>query len=531
MSDTPPMTQDTSGSFPTTTPEVTKRAMIELGDTGLRRWGGYIDEELNQQLRGRIAVDVYREMQDNDAVVGAVLFAVEKLLREATWRVEPHSQDREDLVAAEFLEQCMHDMSHTWEDFISEILSMLTYGWSWHEVVYKRRLGASRNPMFRSEFNDGRISWRKMPIRSQETLMEWDFDRTGGVRSLVQLSPPDYRRVKIPIIKSLLFRTTTYKNNPEGRSILRNAYRSWYFLKRLQEVEGIGIERDLAGLPAAWVPAEFMMQSATEEQRAIVSMFKRLVTSVRVDEQAGLVLPLAWDENGNKRYDFELLSTGGTKQIDTDTPITRYEQRIAMTILADFILLGHEKVGSYSLGISKIGIFRTALNAWAQSIAAVINRHEVPQLFRVNGWTLEHYPQIAASEIDPPSLEELGEYISKLSGAGMPLFPDNDLEDYLRDVAKLPEKPQELVEAEQRREQKEEERKTMQLQMLNGDGPPGGTPSEPGQELGSTFPEDGETSAPSTNGSGDELTDEDVAQTLIDLGMDEEEVRRASRRL
>jgi hypothetical protein len=32
-------------------------------------------------------------------------------------------------------------MSHTFEDFITEALSMLGYGYSVHEIVYKRRLG------------------------------------------------------------------------------------------------------------------------------------------------------------------------------------------------------------------------------------------------------------------------------------------------------------------------------------------------------------------------------------------------------
>ena len=499
---------DTSdpSALPQETPQVTRRAIVELGDTGLRRWGGYIDEEFTPQLRGTRAVEVYREMQSNDAVVGATLFAVEKMLRQATWRVQEASQSHEDILAAHFLEECMHDMSHTWEDFISEVLSMLGYGWSWHEIVLKRRLGDSRNPMLRSKFKDGRIAWRKLPIRSQETLLEWDFDKTGGIRGMVQLSPPDYRRVNIPISKSLLFRTTTFKNNPEGRSILRNAYRSWYFLKRLQEIEGIGIERDLAGLPVARIPADYMMPNATDDEKAVYAMFKRLVTSIRQDEQAGVVMPLAYDEDGNKLYDLELLSTGGSRQFDTDAPITRYEQRIAMTILADFILLGHDKVGSYSLGISKIGIFRTALNAWAQSIAAVINRHAVPQLFRVNGWKLKHLPKIVPSEIDPPSLSDLGDFIQKVGGSGMPLFPDEELENHLRDLAKLPEKSDEQIEAQVRQEDREERKTQAQMEMLrNGQSP---AQIEDGAELGAT----GQPSQ-------DQLDDEEVTAFLERMGV------------
>ena len=334
--------------------------------------------------------------------------------------------------------------SHTWEDLVSEILSMLIYGWSWHEVVYKRRVGDVRNPKFRSKHNDGLIGWRKMPIRAQETLFEWKFDDDGGVQAMDQIAPPDYQKHRIPIGKSLLFRTSIHKNNPEGRSILRSSYRPWYFKKRLEEVEGIGIERDLAGLPVAWVPAEILSPDADDNDKAIAEMFKQMVRNVRRDEQEGLVLPMEFDQDtGNQLYEFELLNSGGTRAINIDTAIQRYEQRIAMTILADFILIGHEQTGSYALSVNKTGIFRTALNSWAESIAEVFNRHEIPRLFDLNGWKLEGYPKIVPSEVDPPDLGELGQFITQLAGAGMPLFPDPDLEDFFRDIAKMPEQSEE----------------------------------------------------------------------------------------
>ena len=85
------------------------------------------------------------------------------------------------------------DMSQTWEDTISEILSFLPFGWSYHEIVYKRRLGDTEDPTTRSRFNDGKIGVRKLPIRAQETLWEWKFDETGGIRGMIQLAPPTYK--------------------------------------------------------------------------------------------------------------------------------------------------------------------------------------------------------------------------------------------------------------------------------------------------------------------------------------------------
>lgn len=133
-------------------------------------------------------------------------------------------------------------------------MSFLTFGWSFHEIVYKRRAGNSRDPRLNSKYTDGLIGWQKLPIRSQETLFRWEYDDHDNLTGMTQLPPPKYVMATIPIDKALHFRTKSRKNNPEGRSILRSAYRAWYFKRRIQEIEGVGIERDLAGLPTLTAP-------------------------------------------------------------------------------------------------------------------------------------------------------------------------------------------------------------------------------------------------------------------------------------
>ena len=77
--------------------------------------------------------------------------------------------------------------------------------------------------------------------------------------------------------------------------------------------------------------------------------FKKMVRGVRRDENEGLVLPTQYDPDTKQPlFDFELMSSGGTRQFDTNSIISRYEQRILMSVLADFILVGHEDTGSYS---------------------------------------------------------------------------------------------------------------------------------------------------------------------------------------
>ncbi len=451
--------------------------LVELGSTGLQRQGGFIQEEFLPALRGRQAAKVYREMSDNDPIVSSVMFAIEMLLRGVDWTIEQPEDGGALEADIKFVKECRDDMSTTWPDFIAEVMSMLRHGWAWFEVVYKQRNGElteadkkeaeEKNDGIRpasSKFSDGKYGWRKFAFRSQETLSRWEFDEAdGGIIAMVQAAPPRYEPKTIPITKSLLFRTTTQKNNPEGRSILRGAYRSWFFKKRFEEIEAIGIERDIAGLPVLHLPPAYMAPDATPAMKAAYEAYKELVINIRRDRQEGVILPSVY-EDGNKMISLELLSASGSRQFDIEAVIGRLDQRIAMIALADFILLGHEKVGSFALSSDKTDLFAVALGAWLDMIESVLNTYAIPRLFAVNGVTGRTLPVFKHADIETPNLQEVAAYITAIVGAGATLFPDEDLENWLRRIAKLPEKSKEAIEAQdEAKEQAKQEAKQKPL--------------------------------------------------------------------
>lgn len=421
--------------------------LAELGSTGLKRTGGYVDEEFLPQLRGRKSIGVFKEMSENDPLVGAILFTITMLLRRVEWTVKPAGKSRKDAMAAKLVETSMEDMDHTWDEFITEVLSMLVFGWSWHEIVYKKREGPFNRQGPTSKYADGMIGWKRLPIRAQETWMRWVFDDSGDCKAMVQLAPPKYKTTLLPIERSLHFRFRSRKNNPEGMSLLRNAYRPWYFLKRIQEFEAIGVERDLAGLPMVKVPAEYLRAKKGTKQAEIVKSFEKMVKSIRRNEQEGLVFPAQYDQDTKQPlFDFQLVSSSGGRQFPTDPIIQRYEQRILMSVLADFIMVGHQSVGSYSLHTDKTGIFRSALNSIAQTIADTLNRQAVPKLMSVNGFRLEQLPEIVPTDVDSPDIAQLAQFMSSMAGMGVQWFPDPELEKFVRDAARLPQMDDEAEE-------------------------------------------------------------------------------------
>lgn len=416
-----------------------------IGVTGLKRFGDIsrIYEEWLPELQGNFAQLVYREMYEQDPVVGATWFAIEMLCRKVSWTNSPADGSNLAATIAEFFDQQMNDMSMSFGDTLSEILTMGPYGWSLMEKCFKTRGGwTSSDPRTRSQYDDGKVAWRKLAIRSQDTRFMWMFEPSpdDGLRGMQQLAPPHYVMQPIPLAKCLLFRTKARKGNPEGVSVLRSAFRPWAFKKRIENIEGIGVERDLAGLPVIGAPAELFgaPSGLSADQTATFAALQKLVTNIKRDENEGVLMPLAYDESGNKLYTLDLLSTGGARQFDTTAIISRYKTEIAMTVLADFLLLGHSQVGSYALVDNRSDMFAEAIGSWLDSIARVIVEHGYRELMTLNAWPLELTPNLEHGKINSVDLKELGDYISKLAAAGAPLFPNDDLQTWLFEQAKMP---------------------------------------------------------------------------------------------
>lgn len=418
----------------------------EIGRVGQRRYGGIFYEEFLSELRGRKGAEVFTEMSNNDETIGAILFAIEMLVRQASWNVEPGGSTAKDREAAEFVKSCMDDMQQTWIDTISEILSFLTYGWSFHEIVYKRRMGRTKDNRTSSKYDDGLIGWMKLPIRSQETLYQWEYDDQDNLIGMTQMPPPDFGLITIPMNKAMLFRTRSRKDNPEGRSILRTAYRSWYFKRRIQEIEGIGIERDLAGLPVITTPEGMdIWDKDDEDMNAIRTGLEAMVKNIRRDSTEGLVLPFG--------YTFELTSTGGSRQFDTNSIIARYDTKISQTVLADFIQLGHESVGSFALSSDKTNLFSMAICAFLDIICQTFNSQGIPALIDINGdhfAGVTDYPRLTHGDIEDIDLATVATFIKDMTSIGV-IIPDESLEDYVRQLGKLPKRTTDTVPMEARR--------------------------------------------------------------------------------
>ena len=384
-------------------------------------------DEFLTELRGKRGYKAFQEMRMNSPIISALLLANELSIRKVSWTfTSDTSTDDATDPRVELLDAARENMSLSWNDFITEVLTMLPFGFSLFEVVYER-IGSQ-------------VLWHKFAPRGQDTIYKWNMNDSGALQSVTQQAAPKYQTIEIPIDKLLLFRTRVERGNPEGRSILRSAWVPYYYAKHIQQVEAIGIERDLAGLPVIKLPPG----ATTDGTNSDGARAEEIVRNIRNDEQSGIVLPNLWE--------LELLSTGGSRQFDTDKIVRRYESRMLMSALAQFVMLGQDGVGSLALSKDATDFFVMAVNSVADIISETFTKYAIPRLLKLNGYDaegvqLEHTP---AGDVDAAALMTT---IKAGIDAGLITIDAQD-ELWMRQLIDMPER--DIEELQETRDTKEE---------------------------------------------------------------------------
>lgn len=462
-------------------------AKIELGVYGKNTYTGDIRaDEFLRELKGKKAIEKFREMRDNNAIVGSVMYAVEQTLRDVKIEVKPADDSEQAKKEAEFIQTVLDDMDHSLDDHISEALSFLTYGFSWFEVIYKRREGDKRSSKKASKFEDGRIGVKKIAIRAPWTVEKFEVDKESGeVLGMWQQATWGKPHVMIPVEKSLYYRTTSLNNDPSGRSVLRNSFVSYTYLNKIQAFEAIAIERELHGVPVGRMPAEYLATDATDEQASLRLSFERILRDLKNNEQGYALLPsdLYVDADGkptNQRLmDVELITANGSRSIDIDPVIKRYQHDIARSLMAEFLMLGSGS-GSYALSKSKTDLFLRSLESYINTIVDALNKQLIERIWELNGLPWETMPKLVAGDVAPHDLKELGSYLRNLNGANIDLSDEPDIINALLSTAELPNIDAEAYLAKlQEKKQQEQDQFNAQLAAKQQQGAQEPNPKEP----------------------------------------------------
>lgn len=407
--------------------DLPRMKMSEAGYTGLRIDANRVTEDLKRELLWPNCIRVYKQMQ-YDPTIASALQLYDIMFAASVWKVKaPENATPEQKERTKFINQCMHDMKHSWRDFIQEAGSMVPYGFSVHEKVFRRRLKSSG-----SKYDDGLVGWSKLAPRGQDSISEWLWTDDGrdlaGLVQDVSLTQnyKRYRTIKegteiiLPRKKFLLFRTGKKKDNPEGDSVLKGVYTPWKLRCAIEETEAIGIQRDLSGLPVVYIPPQYMASDASPEQKDIYEYYKKMVMNIQANQQAGIVMPMAYDpESKQPLFEFKLMGSEGRKNFDTASIIHRYDNKILTTLGADILIMGQSSTGSYNLATVKQSLINLQMEAKFQEIADVINNDLIPHTFELNGWQDTEYPEVYFDALGETDLEQLSKYLQRTASVGL----------------------------------------------------------------------------------------------------------------
>lgn len=158
-----------------------------------------------------------------------------------------------------------------------------------------------------------------------------------------------------------------------------------------------------------------------------------MVRNIRNDEEAGAVLPFGWE--------LQLLS-GGSKSYNTREIIRDLNKIILMRFFAQFLVLGMEQAGTQALVKGSHDFFSLALESIQQEMIEVWNMQLVARLFQLNPWPgLTGLPKLDWTPPGKNDLTGISTLIRDMIGVDV-LTADSGLEDYVRSMAGLPDRPE-----------------------------------------------------------------------------------------
>ena len=383
----------------------------EVGTTGTPFFAGYLRDlgEYNPTLEGLSAFSTYEKMRRSDAQVAATLMSMKLPIRSAEWTVTapenatPVEQEAADLVRECLLEEIKFDA------VIRNALLMLDFGCAAHADHW---------------YVDGnRVRIKKLKPLLPVTFQRWITDDEENLAGIEQYGAKgqSYITATVPADRLALFSHEIEGANFAGRSMLRAFYQHWYIKSNLYKIDAISIERNGMG-----VPYIIMGENAKKEDRETALAY---VTQLSTHEKAGIVLPNGWT--------FGLKGVEGSLR-DPKESIAHHNMMIAMSALAQFMMLGQSSGGNRALGESLGDFFYMGLQATAKAISEELSRTTIRRLCDYNFAGLTRYPKIVAQKIQGIEFGTLYAALKELAGAGL-VQGDDELESYLRKTMGLPE--------------------------------------------------------------------------------------------
>lgn len=371
------------------------------------------------------AYRIYEQMSSNDSAVDVSLRAGKAPVMGADFFIEPASGDRLDVEIAEFVRfNLMEGMTSPFLSVMDDILRMFEFGHSILEPVYEMREWSPQ----RSGANRRKYTMlRKLATRHPTTIKEYLYDDNGGPAGVVQSaidSSGKVKDVKIPIEKLMIFTLNRRGGDVTGKSLLRTAYKHWYYKDHMYKIDAIQKERHALGIPRVQLPPGY----TDDDRDAAVE----LVRNVRANEEAGFVQPPG--------YVMDFAKVEGNL-VDVLASVEHHNGMIMLNVMVQFLLLGIQNSGGGGRATSGShqNMYEKSLRSVGNAICQTFNLYQIPQLVGYNFET-DRFPKMQVRNIgEGKDIQMWASAMSNLISQGA-ITVDLETEQWIRKQVDMPGK-------------------------------------------------------------------------------------------
>lgn len=368
-------------------------------------YGRFLREDYNPKLRGNLGLRQYEKMRRNDGQVAMALKAVKTPVLAARWYMQPASQSKKDVKISNFIwDNLTKKMSISWPQFLTEALACADFGFYSFQKVF------DIDP-------DGMVYWRKFATLHPLDLWRWVYDDQGGPNGGWFWGDENSSTGEFfPIEKLLVFITDREAGDLQGRSVLRPAYKHWYYKENLYKVDAIAKERHGIGIPVIKLPPGW-----TDDDKKTADNLGR---NLRTNEKAHVTLPPMWDV---------VFAELKGNPVDCMTSIRHHDTQIARSV--GMLGMSDDPGGALS---DPQDLFIKSSRFLAEIVRDVINKWAIPELCGYNWPGVTDYPELRVRRVgDTTDWRQFSFAIRNFVGAGI-LTPDDKLEEWIRDEMDLP---------------------------------------------------------------------------------------------
>ena len=424
------------------------RPRTTQGAPGYAVYAGYINSgEQNAKLADHERRhQLYRSILVNTSIVGAACRYYLNLVGKAEWSFQPAEGDGEGMYAERLEEMLTKDPETPWSRIVRAGAMYRYHGFSVQEWTARKR-------------EDGVITLADVERRMQHTIERWDVDEDGTIHGIIQQRPQDSQYLYLPRAKCLYLVDDSLSDSPEGIGLLRHLVGPYDRLTRYEQLEGIGFDTDLRGIPKVYAPLDELRRKADEgddqdgDSNATVDSRLRGLTDFLKKHVRGLQSAVMLDSDiyrsegdsqnasTTRKWDFDLVTGGQTAMPELAMAIDRLNREMARLMGVEQLMLGETSAGSFALSKDKTNQFYLTVDAAVSAIRDQVVRDIVKPLWMMNGWPDDMMPEIAVEAIRARDVEEISAALRDLAQAGATLELDDPIIDEVREIMGMAVRP------------------------------------------------------------------------------------------